>query len=243
MADDQRVEGRGIGQGPAQDLESSRFLRAFVESENSSKAYKYAAELAIKNGRNHDAVRISKEATKKGLFLTAQSYPVITDRLQGIDLEWALIHALIRQESVFDTKAKSPVGARGLMQLMPATAKETARKIGVQHRTSWLTTRPQHNIRLGSRYLTDMVRRFDGSYMMAAAAYNAGPGRVDKWIKTYGDPRKGEVDWIDWIESIPIYETRNYVQRVMEGVYVYRLRLKKIQKPSNTPIHVALASR
>ena len=223
--------------------ESTRFLRAFVESEGSPKAYKYAAELAIKNGRTHDAVRISKEATKKGLFLTAQSYPVISKQLAGIDLEWALIHALIRQESVFDTKAKSPVGARGLMQLMPATAKETARKIGIRHQTAWLTTRPQHNIRLGTQYLSDMIRRFDGSYPMAVAAYNAGPGRVDRWIKTFGDPRKGEVDWIDWIESIPIYETRNYVQRVMEGVYVYRLRLKKIQKPSDTPIHVALASR
>ncbi|MEM7651106.1 MAG: lytic transglycosylase domain-containing protein [Pseudomonadota bacterium] len=223
--------------------ESSRFLRAFVKSEGSAKAYKYAAELALKEGRNHDAVRISKDATKKGLFLTAQSYPVIADQLRGIDLEWALIHAIIRQESVFDIKARSPVGARGLMQLMPATAKETARKLGLKHQTAWLTTRPAHNIQLGSKYLTDMVRRYNGAYPMAIAAYNAGPGRVDKWLKTIGDPRKGEIDWIDWIESIPIYETRNYVQRVMEGVYVYRLRLQKIQKPSSVPIHIALVEQ
>ena len=223
--------------------ESSRFLKAFVEDEGTSKAYKYAAETALKNGQTHDAVRISKQATKKGLFLTAQSYPVITNQLQGIDLEWALIHAIIRQESVFDIKAQSPVGARGLMQLMPATAKETARKLGIPHTTASLTTNPAHNIKLGSKYLSDMVRRFDGSYPMASAAYNAGPGRVDKWLKTFGDPRSGEVDWIDWVEMIPIYETRNYVQRVMEGVYVYRLRLKGVQKPSQHPIHIALMSK
>ncbi len=220
--------------------ESSRFLTAFVQDEGSAKAYKYAAELALKNGQTHDAVRISKKATREGLFLTAQSYPVITNQLREIDLEWALIHAVIRQESVFDTKAQSPVGARGLMQLMPATAKETARKMGIQHNAAWLTTKPQHNIRLGSQYLSNMVARYNGSYPMAIAAYNAGPGRVNKWLKTFGDPRKGEIDWIDWIELMPIYETRNYVQRVMESVYVYRLRLKDVQKPSSTPIHIAL---
>ena len=223
--------------------ESSRFMKAFVQSEETAKAYKYAADLALKNGRTHDAVRISKEATKKGLFLTAQAYPVMTQYLQNIDLEWSLIHAIIRQESVFDTKAQSPVGARGLMQLMPATAKETAKKMGLAHNLAWLTTRPQHNINLGSQYLSNMVRRYNGSYPMAIAAYNAGPGRVDKWLKTFGDPRTGAIDWIDWIEMIPIYETRNYVQRVMEGTYVYRLRLKNVQKPPQTPIHIAYTSR
>jgi soluble lytic murein transglycosylase len=126
---------------------------------------------------------------------------------------------------------------------MPATAKETARKMGITHSAAWLTTNPQHNIRLGSRYLSDMVARYDGAYPMAIAAYNAGPGRVDKWLETFGDPRKGEIDWIDWIELIPIYETRNYVQRVMESVYVYRLRLKNVQKPVTAPIHITLARR
>ena len=223
--------------------ESSRFLSAFVEAEGTAKAYHYAAALALKNGRTDDAVRISKKATQKGLFLTAQAYPLITQYLNGIDLEWALIHAISRQESVFDTKARSPAGALGLMQLMPATAKETARKLGVRHTTSMLTTDPHHNMLLGSTYLSSMVARYDGAYPMAIAAYNAGPGRVDKWLTTIGDPRKGEISWIDWMESIPIYETRNYVQRVLEGVYVYRLRLRKMQTPSNVPIHVALVVR
>lgn len=219
--------------------EGTAFLNAFVKDQGSAKAYRYAAELALEEGRTHDAVRISKNATKQGLFLTAQSYPVLTNYLQRVQTEWALVHAIIRQESVFDVQARSPVGARGLMQLMPATAKEVAGKLGIPHSTSLLTTNPSHNITLGSAYLSRMIERYDGAYPMAIAAYNAGPGRVDRWIKQFGDPRKGEIDWVDWIELIPIYETRNYVQRVMEGVYVYRLRLRKVQKPTTAPIHIA----
>jgi len=222
--------------------QASVFLSAFINHNETSKAYRFAAEKAMAMGRNYDAVQISKRATSKGLFLTAQSYPVISNELRGInDVEWALIHGLIRQESVFDVNAQSPVGARGLMQLMPATARETARKIGVSHQTDWLTSRPSHNIQLGSAYLNQMLTRYGGSYPLAIAAYNAGPGRVDKWLKVFGDPRRGDIGWVDWIELIPIYETRNYVQRVMEAVYVYRLRLKGIQKTPNQRIHIALA--
>lgn len=210
---------------------ASDFLNAFVKHENSAKAYLYGADLAVEMQHFHDAVNISKQATSKGMFLTAQAYPTITKELEGIALEWALIHALIRQESVFNFEARSPVGALGLMQLMPGTAVETARKLGIAHTQSWLTERPAHNIRLGTAYLQQMLDRYEGAYPMAIAAYNAGPGRVDKWLVTYGDPRKGEIDIIDWIELIPIYETRNYVQRVVEATYVYRLRLKNIQKP------------
>ena len=222
------------------DQDASLFLTAFVNNKETPKAFRYAAEQAIAMGRNDIAVQISKKATARGLFLTAQAYPVITNELRRIDkVEWALIHGLIRQESVFDVNARSPVGARGLMQLMPATAQETARKIGVSHQTDWLTTRPSHNILLGSTYLDQMLRRYGGSYPLAIAAYNAGPGRVDRWLVTFGDPRRGEIDWINWIELIPIYETRNYVQRVMEAVYVYRLRLKSEQKPPVQRIHTA----
>ncbi len=221
--------------------DSTRFLTAFVDHEQSPKAYRYAAELAIELQNFGDAVKISKDATSKGLFLTAQSYPMITNELRGVVTEWALVHSLIRQESQFDARARSPVGAQGLMQLMPATARETARKLGIAHEESWLYLRPSHNIKLGTAYIDQMLRRFDNSYPLAIAAYNAGPGRVDKWLKIYGDPRKGEIDWIDWIELIPIYETRNYVQRVLESVYVYRLRLKGIQSSGEPPIHIALA--
>ncbi|MCB1592010.1 MAG: lytic transglycosylase domain-containing protein [Alphaproteobacteria bacterium] len=210
--------------------ESGDFLEAFIQSEDSPKAYRYGAELAAKMGDVHEAIKIAKKATGKGLFLTAQSYPTITKWIEHIDsVEWALIHSVIRQESVFDFNARSPSGARGLMQLMPGTAAETARKINVAHKGEWLTERPDHNILLGTTYLHNLLKRYDGAYPLAIAAYNAGPGRVNKWLETYGDPRKGEVDMIDWIELIPYSETRNYVQRVMENIYVYRLRLKGVQ--------------
>lgn len=209
---------------------ASSFLKAFVEHEDSAKAYLFGADMALNMRGYHDAVTIAKDATNKGLFLTAQAYPVITDQLQNVDMEWALVHALIRQESVFNAEARSPAGALGLMQLLPGTAEETARKLGIPHSTGWLTARPAHNIRLGSAFMQRLLNKYDGAYPLAIAAYNAGPGRVDKWLVTYGDPRKGEIDIIDWIELIPIYETRNYVHRVVEGTYVYRLRLKNIQK-------------
>ncbi len=220
--------------------EASRFIQAFVKDEGSPKAYRYGAELAASLDHYHDAIRIAKNATKKGMFLTKQSYPTITDRLGRVDLEWSLVHALIRQESMFDYKATSSAGALGLMQLMPATAKEVAKRAGLSHKTSWLTTNPSHNIQLGTAYLDRMLDRFDGSYVLAIAAYNAGPGRVDKWLELFGDPRTGDVDMVDWIEMMPIYETRNYVQRVMEGIYVYRLRLKGVQKKPDQELYIAM---
>lgn len=223
--------------------ESGFFLESFVDQKKSAKSYVFAAETAAKMGQYSDAVKIAKEATKEGLFLTAQSYPVVTNRLQGIDIEWALVHALIRQESMFDTDAASPAGALGLMQLMPSTAKQVARQNGLSHSVSSLTSSPQHNIELGCHYLEDLLQQFDGSYPLAIAAYNAGPSRVTKWLKTFGDPRKGQVDLLDWIELIPVPETRNYVQRVLEGVYVYRLRLHGIQKTPDHPIHIAMSAK
>lgn len=220
--------------------EASRFLRTFTYYNVTPEAYKFAADLSMEMNQYHDTIRIAKDATSKGLFLTAQSYPVIADKLEGIPVEWALIHSLIRQESMFDYEARSPVGARGLMQIMPATAKEVARKLGVRHETAWLTQNVSHNIMLGSDYLRQLLVQFEGSYPLAIAAYNAGPSRVERWLKTYGDPRLGEVNLLDWVELIPIYETRNYVHRVMEGVYVYRLRLEGVQRTPNQPLHVAM---
>lgn len=222
------------------DKEFTRFMTAFIDSEDSPKAYRYAAETSAQMGNMHEAIKISKKATSKGLFLTAQSYPTITKWIEKIDsVEWALIHAVIRQESMFDYNALSSAGARGLMQLMPGTANDTARKLNVAHKGEWLTARPDHNILLGTEYMRGLLRSYANAYPLAIAAYNAGPGRVNKWVKTYGDPRKGDIDMIDWIEMIPFSETRNYVQRVMENVYVYRLRLKGIQRDPDQVILVA----
>lgn len=221
--------------------QTSQFIQAFVKSDKTSMGYMYGAVMASEMGRYHDAVRIAKDATNEGLFLTAQSYPLVVDRLRGINTEWALVHAIIRQESMFDYDAQSPAGALGLMQVMPATGAEVARKLGVGHSTAMLLNNPNHNIQLGSAYLDRLLQKFGGSYVMTIAGYNAGPGRVDTWVRQFGDPRIGsDLDQIDWIEMIPISETRNYVQRVLENVYVYRLRLKGKQPPPTYDIHIAM---
>ena len=223
---------------------SEDFLNAFLREHETPKSYRYVAETLAESGDYYAAVKVAKQATKKGLFLTKQSYPTITKQLSQIHkTEWALVHALIRQESMFDYKAKSHAGARGLMQLMPTTARSVSKKLNVGYKKSWLTSRPQYNILLGSEYLAQLISRYGGSYPLAIAAYNAGPGRVDTWLKTFGDPRIGDIDLIDWIELIPIYETRNYVQRVMEGVHIYRLRLKDIQEKPKEKLHMAVHAR
>jgi soluble lytic murein transglycosylase len=129
---------------------------------------------------------------------------------------------VIRQESGFAVDAESPAGARGMMQLMPATASSEAAKLGQPFSLPRLSTDGLYNIDLGRGYLQSLIEDFGGSYALAIAAYNAGPGRVRQWIAEYGDPRGGKIDMVDWIETIPIDETRLYVQRVLENLQVYR---------------------
>lgn len=185
--------------------------------------YQLVADLARDLDRPDLAVRVGKLAARKGLLLARAAYPTLP--LRDVSNETALLHAIARQESEFNPKAISPAGARGLMQLMPRTARETARDLGLRYGKSRLTGDPRYNLRLGDAYLRRMTRRFDGSYVLAVAAYNAGPHRAERWIKRFGDPRDPKVDVVDWIEQIPFSETRNYVQRVMEGLQVYRARL------------------
>jgi soluble lytic murein transglycosylase len=220
--------------------ETGAFLDALSRDVDTAEEYMITAELARDLGQPHKALGLAKRGLNKGIFMMDYAYPTMLSAMGQVDVEWAFVHAIIRQESAFDDRAQSHAGARGLMQLMPATAKEVAQKAGIQHSTSWLTTRPHHNIFLGSRYLQQMLDRYDGSYVLAAAAYNGGPGRVDRWLKEIGDPREKEIDYINWVETIPIYETRNYVQRILEATYVYRLSLQDIQKKSPSKIHVAL---
>ena len=220
--------------------ESAIFLLHISKNAKSVEEYILTADLADHLGQRHVAIKIAQALQKeKNVSLYQYLYPYVTRELKNIkNVEWAFINGIIRQESRFDYAAVSHAGARGLMQLMPATAREVASRHGVRHQTGWLTSRPSHNIYLGSGYLRQMLNRFNGNYAMAAAAYNAGPGRVDRWLREFGDPRKKEIDLIDWIELIPIYETRNYVQRVLEGVYVYRDRLKGQHNQVAKTIHV-----
>ncbi|WP_339744765.1 lytic transglycosylase domain-containing protein [uncultured Maricaulis sp.] len=184
------------------------------------------ANLANEYLQTRQAVRAAKQARLNGIILPQSAYPTISlpasaDRLP----ESALVHSIIRQETEFSQDAVSGAGARGMMQLLPSTAQATARSIGAPYRFNWLTDDRDYNISLGMHHLEDVVDQFDGSYVLALAAYNAGAHRANRWIENYGDPRDPDVDPIDWVESIPFSETRNYVQRVLENVQVYRTRL------------------
>jgi len=246
IADEKRFETQEMVQvvrilnGAGFRSDTDLFLDALANDVKTPTDHLLVSDLAGELKHNHKAVKIAKRGLKKGILLMEQAYPTILMRMKKVDLEWALVHALIRQESAFDERARSPAGARGLMQLMPATAKGVAKRHKISHRTDWLTGNPDHNIRLGSLYMKQMLERYDGSYPLALAAYNGGPARVSRWLERFGDPRKAEVDMIDWIEMIPVYETRNYVQRVMEGVYIYRMKLNDVQKSFLAPIHVAM---
>ncbi len=203
-----------------------QMLRHIVRRAEEPEDWVLAGRLAREAGREEIAVYAAKRASRAGTVLGDLGYPtiVITD---GTPPGSALVHALVRQESEFDPGARSRVGARGLMQLMPATARNVARQLKVRgHSTERLTSDPIHNVRLGSAYLDEMLEKFDGSMIMALAAYNAGPHRVTRWISENGDPRGSLDRSIDWIESIPISETRNYVQRVLETVPIYRWKLQ-----------------
>jgi soluble lytic murein transglycosylase len=171
------------------------------------------------------AVQISKVAVTKGFKVPEYAYPVVPLAPHPNAPEPALSLAIARQESQMNPKAKSPVGALGLMQVMPATGKSVAKKIGVPYNQDLLGSEVLYNTRIGQAYLAGLIERWGGSYVLAIASYNAGPGNVGKWIERFGDPRSSGVDELNWIESIPFQETRNYVQRVIEGMEVYRNRL------------------
>jgi soluble lytic murein transglycosylase len=182
------------------------------------------ANLAVELKRPDVALTIARHATASGVTLFDTSFPVVDLGATG-SIERALALAVTRQESAFNAAAVSPSGALGLMQLMPGTARDVAGRLGLPFVQSKLTADPSYNVTLGSQYLAEMLQRFGGSYELALAAYNAGPSRVARWLQTIGDPRGGKIDMVDWIEMIPLRETRNYVERIMESVGVYRDRL------------------
>ncbi len=188
------------------------------------------SKLAKDYGYMKPSVRAAKQAGRLDTMLTESGYPkpdVIMNLPSQFDIPFVL--AIARQESEFNPKAASGARAYGMMQMINATARSTARKAKIPYRKAWLTSDPEYAAKLGSHHLHDLLRSFDGSYIMAAAAYNAGPHRVKAWNKAYGDPRLGQIDPIDWLESLPFSETRNYVQRVMENMEVYRARLNNNQ--------------
>ncbi len=190
-------------------------------------------QAAIDADQPHLAVMIGKRAARRGLTIAAPYYALHS--LIEMDLPMApeMTLAIARRESEFDAVVQSGAGARGLMQVMPATAKDVARDLDLlpMHTTDRLTADPDYNARLGAEYLSQMAGRFDGNVVMVAAAYNAGPARPPRWMKEYGDPRKGDIDIVDWIEMVPFRETQNYIMRVTESLPVYRARLGKDPLP------------
>jgi soluble lytic murein transglycosylase len=185
------------------------------------------AELAQAQRDVRTLLALGKSATQRGLPLDEAAFPTIgipPYEPIGTRVEPAMVHAIARQESAFDPAAGSPVGARGLMQLMPGTAQGVARRFKIEYDPNRLLD-GSYNAQLGAAHLGELMEDWRGSFILTFASYNAGPGNVRKWIEAYGDPRRPETDPVDWVERIPFYETRNYVQRVMENLQVYRKRL------------------
>ncbi len=212
---------RYSGQSGQWELQG-KFLRAYAEAAATPADFAYGHQLAAEVARPDLNVMLARNAL--GEELPGQlrlGFPTVPAP-GGYESLQTLVNAITRQESQFDPRARSRVGATGLMQLMPATAREQAGKIGLSYDSGALTT-PSYNVQLGASYFERLLTRFGGSYPLAVAAYNAGGGNVNKWLRQNGDPRTGQIGMLDWIEAIPFSETRGYVQRVLENATVYDL--------------------
>jgi soluble lytic murein transglycosylase len=191
------------------------------------------ADLVFSLGNPHIALMIAKQGAKRGLVIHNAYYPLHGLAAEELPVPGELALAIARRESEFNPVVKSGVGAQGLMQLMPRTAKSVAEDLGLQFDAERLLGDWRYNAQLGSTYLARLIEEFGTSPVLVAAGYNAGPSRVRKWIGTFGDPRTGAIDVVDWIEHIPFRETRNYVMRVAESLPIYRARLTgKITPPA-----------
>ncbi|HEX5320204.1 MAG TPA: lytic transglycosylase domain-containing protein [Stellaceae bacterium] len=206
----------------AGDRDDTRiFVAHLAETVQGRMEFAMLAAFAEAHGRIDLAIHVARHAMDAGTPLMVHGYPV-TALPPGGTIEAPLVYAIVRQESAFDQYAVSRAGARGLMQLMPGTAATLARKMSISYSPGQLTGDGAYNIMLGRTYLEGLLEDFGGSYALAIAGYNAGPGRIRQWLRDYGDPRGKDVSMVDWIETIPFTETRVYVQRVLENLQVYR---------------------
>lgn len=210
---------------------AERFLTHLAESLD-REGMGQMGDMLAEMQRPHVEVMLGKRAAQFGIELPGPYYALHPDIVKtDFPVPKELVLAIARRESEFDPRVISGAGARGFMQLMPGTAQDVSRALGIDYDRDKLLSDPAYNARLGSTYLAGLARRFDGNVVMMAAGYNAGPGRPLRWMRTFGDPRKGEVDVIDFIEFIPFDETRNYVMRVAESLPVYRARLGRDPHP------------
>ncbi|MEK6215937.1 MAG: lytic transglycosylase domain-containing protein, partial [Boseongicola sp.] len=203
---------------------AKRFLTHLSESLTKADIARLGA-FVLEQHQPHLAVMIGKRAAKRGIVVPFAYYPVADLGVPNIPVPQELALAIARRESEFDPAVMSGVGARGLMQVMPATAKAVAKFLEIPYSRERLIADPAYNVRIGTAYLDELMSLFNGNIVMVSAGYNAGPGRPIRWMDQLGDPRRGAADIIDWIEHIPFDETRNYVMRVAESLPVYRARL------------------
>ena len=204
------------------------FLWSFANRFNNADEMNAVASVVWSEGGAFMAVRMAKAAAARNIDIDSWGYPVraLPDwKRIGKPVEAPLVFALARQESEFNPTAGSKVGAQGLMQIMPGTAKMITRQHGLKYKDGILTSNPAFNVMLGAAHLGDLIHNYNGSYVLTLVAYNAGPRRSREWLAEYGDLRTGEVDPIDWVESIPFQETRQYVQKVLQNLHIYRSRL------------------
>lgn len=211
--------------------QGTRFLLHLAETQ-SPEDLASLAQLALTLDQPHIAVLLAKQGAERGIILPGAYYPV-PDLIpnDGLAVSRAFALAIARRESEFDPTARSSVGARGLMQLMPETAERTAKSLGLPFELGRLTSDPAYNVTLGSAYLAKLVEEFGPSVALVASGYNAGPGRPRRWIGEFGDPRAAAVDVVDWVEMIPFTETRTYVMRVAESLVIYRAKLRGTPGP------------
>ena len=230
-ADRARFEGREIVQAARflaeageRDLFKS-FVLTIDDTLPNAEEYVLLVDLAKSYGDQDLSMRVARVGAQRGYILPDRGYPTVAAPARDTNSpELPLVFSITRQESNFDPKQRSAPGARGMMQLMPSTASHVARGLGVGY-SAYMLDDPDYNMRLGSAYLGSMINNFGGSYVMAVASYNAGPNHMPNWTSICGDPRSSTTDPIDFIECIPISETRNYVMRAMETMEVYRAKL------------------
>ncbi len=203
------------------DYATRPFLIRIISTSRSAIGLRLAAGLAKELGETGLSVRAARYALRRGPVELDLAFPR-AELPDGIGVQGALVYAIIRQESEFNAKAKSAAGARGLMQLLPGTAKRLAKAKKIPFDADKLTEDPTYNIRLGAALLEKLLRKYDGSIVLAVAAYNAGPTRVDRWISRHGNPKRRGIDALDWIVRIPYGETRDYVQKVLTNYLIYR---------------------
>ncbi len=203
---------------------AARFLTHLTESLPREQAG-MLGDFALDLGDPYLAVLIGKRAAQGGVEIMRPYYPVVPALAEaGLPAPAAFVLAIARRESEFNPAVVSPAGALGLMQVMPGTARDTARDLGLSYSQDRLLDDPAHNALIGATFLAGLLDRYDGNPVLVSAAYNAGPARAAEWIERFGDPRQAD-DVIFWIEAIPFTETRNYIMRVTESLAIYEAQL------------------